>query len=119
MLQLSMLRRFFIAQYSPDFRKGHAGLLGEARNLGIDPYAGDLIAFISRDRTKIKALFGDESGLTIIYKAFSKGTLKTKIRFLQDPSIQDVTAAEIAMLLQGSAYTLHKHANKWLPKYLR
>ena len=84
MLQLAMPRRFLIAQYSIDFRKGHAGLLGEARRLGLEPYAGDLVAFVSRDRTKVKALFGDESGLTLIYKVFTKGTLKTQIRFLQN-----------------------------------
>jgi hypothetical protein len=119
MLQLCMLRRFLVAQYSVDFRKGHASLLGEARRLGLEPYAGDLVAFVSGDRTKVKALFGDESGLTLVYKVFSKGTLKTQIRFLQNPSVQDVSYAEIAMLLQGSSYTLHKHAHKWLPGYLR
>lgn len=119
MLQLGMPRRFLVAQYSVDFRKGHAGLLGEARRLGFEPYAGDLIAFVSRDRTKVKALFGDDSGLTLIYKMFSKGTLKTQIRFLQNPSVHDVTYAEIVMLLQGSSYTVHKHAEKWLPGYLR
>lgn len=119
MLQLSMPRRFFVAQYSVDFRKGHDGLLGEARRLGLNLYSGDLVVFVSRDRTKVKAIFGDDSGLTLVYKAFSKGTLKTTIRFLQDPSVQNVSYAEIVMLLQGSSYTVHKHANKWLPKNLR
>lgn len=118
MLQLMKPRRFFLAQYVIDFRKGHMGLLSESRRLGYEPYAGDLVAFVSRDRTRVKAIFGDDSGLTIIYKVFSKGTLKTEIRFLRDPCARDVSLAEIAMLLEGSSYTVHKHANKWLPSYL-
>ncbi len=111
-------RRFFLAQYVVDFRKGHQGLLSEARRNGLEPYAGDLIAFVSRDRTKIKALIGDESGLTLLYKSFSNGTIKTKIRFLEFPDVRNVTFAEIAMLLEGSSYTMHKIAEKWLPKSL-
>ncbi len=118
MLDLVKPRRFFLAQYVVDFRKGHQGLLSEARRNGLEPYAGDLIAFVSRDRTKIKALIGDESGLTLLYKSFSTGTIKTKIRFLDSPDVHSVTFAEIAMLLEGSAYTVHKVSDKWLPQSL-
>ena len=111
--------RFFVAQYHVDFRKGHNGLLSEARRLGFEPYAGDLIAFVSRDRKKVKAIFGDDSGLTLIYKIFSNGTMRTKISFLDEPTAQFVTFAEIAMLLEGSSYTIHKHVKKWLPKKLQ
>jgi hypothetical protein len=109
-------RRFFLAQYAVDFRKGHQGLLSEARRNGIDPYCGDMVAFVSRDRKKIKAIVGDDTGLTIIYKSFSTGSIKTKLRFLESPEVRDITFAEIAMLLEGSAYTLHKLSKKWLPK---
>jgi len=119
MLHLMKPSRFFLAQYVVDFRKGHAGLLSESRRLGFEPYAGDLVAFVSRDRKKVKAIFGDDSGLSMIYKIFSKGTLKTAIRFLENPSARDVSLAEIAMLLEGSSYTVHKQADKWLPKCLQ
>ncbi len=112
-------RRFFVAQYVIDFRKGHQGLLSEAKRNGIDPYSGDMVVFVSRDRTKIKAIVGDETGLTLLYKSFSSGRIKTKIRFLESPEVRDVSFGEIAMLLDGSSYTLHNYSNKWLPKNLQ
>lgn len=108
--------RFYIAQYAIDFRKGHQGLLSEAKRNGIDLYRGDMVVFVSRDRKKVKAIVGDDSGLTLLYKCFSKGTIKTKIRFLEHPEIHDVSYAEIAMILEGSSYTVHKKSNKWLPE---
>jgi hypothetical protein len=119
MIEFLRPRRFFVAHYAVDLRKGHYGLLSEARRNGIDPYSGDMVAFVSRDRTKVKAIVGDETGLTLLYKSFSSGSIKTKIRFLDSPEVCDVTFGEIAMLLDGSAYTLHKQSNKWLPKNLR
>ena len=119
MIEFVKPRRFFVAQYVVDFRKGHQGLLSEARRNGIEPYAGDFVAFVSRDRTKIKAITGDATGLTMLYKVFSKGTLKTKMAFLNSPSVNVITFAEIAMLLEGSSYTKHKSVNKWLPKNLQ
>lgn len=109
-------RRFLIAEYPVDFRKGHFGLLSEARRLGYCPYSGDLIAFVSRDRKKVKALYGDDSGLTLIYKVFSKGQLKTKLSFLNNPQARTVTYAELAMLIEGNSYTVHKRADTWLPR---
>ena len=116
---LTMPRRFFVAMYCVNFQKSHSGLYGEVRKLGLDPYNGDLVAFVNRNRTKIKILFGDNTGLTLIYKAFSKGTIKTQIDFLHNPFAKDVSYAEIAMLLEGNSYTVHKKSPKWLPKNLQ
>ncbi len=109
------IKRFFVATYRVDFRKGHYGLLSEARRMALNPYDGDLIVFVSRNKKRIKGLFGDASGLTLIDKVFSKGCIRTRIRFLDDPHIDDVTYAEVAMLFEGSSYTLHKTSEKWLP----
>jgi len=111
-------KRFFVAMYCVNFQKSHSGLYSEARRMGLSPYNGDLIAFVNRSRTKVKILFGDNKGLTLIYKAFSKGTIRTQIEFMRDPLAKDVTYAEIAMLIEGSAYTIHKKSQNWLPKNL-
>jgi len=39
MLNFVNPRRFFVAQYIVDFRKGPYGLLSEAMRAGVDPYA--------------------------------------------------------------------------------
>ena len=109
------LKRFFIATYVVDFRKGHYGLLSEARRMNLNPYDGDLVVFVSRNKKRIKGLFGNDSGLTLIDKVFSSGCIKTQIRFLDDPKVNNVTYAEIAMLFEGSSYALHKQSKKWLP----
>jgi hypothetical protein len=119
MLNFINPRRFFVAEYRVDFRKGPYGLLSEAMRSGIDPYAGDFVAFVSRDRCRIKAITGDETGLMLFFKIFSKGTIKTKIDFVDCPSVRFVTFSEIAMLMEGSSYTKHKSMETWLPNRLK
>jgi hypothetical protein len=119
MLNFINPRRFFVAQYIVDFRKGPYGLLSEAMRAGVDPYARDFVAFVSRDRRKIKAITGDETGIILVFKIFSKGTLKTKINFVDHPAVQYVTLSEIGMLMEGSSYTKHKSAETWLPDRLK
>ncbi len=82
MLNFVNPRRFFVAQYIVDFRKDPYGLLSEAMRTGVDPFARDFVAFVSRDRRKIKAITGDDTGIILVFKIFSKGTLKTKINFV-------------------------------------
>jgi len=45
------IRRVLYAQHRVDFRKRFDGLLAEAYALGADPYAGDCVLFLKRDRT--------------------------------------------------------------------
>jgi len=108
-------KRFFVAQHVVDFRKGHAGLLSESRALGLEPYAGDMIAFVSKDKSKIKIIVGDDTGLTLIHKSFSTGTIKTKIGFIDNSKATEVSYAELLLLLEGSAYKIEKRTKKWLP----
>lgn len=119
MISVSQVKRFFVFEHQVDFRKGHEGLLFLSRSFGLDVYDGTMVAFVNRSRTKIKILWGDETGLTLLYKAFSKGTLKTRIRFLNQPQFQQISSAEIAMLIEGNSYTIHARSKKWLPLYLQ
>jgi hypothetical protein len=101
-----------------DLRKGHLGLLGICRHLGYEPWSGDLLVFVSKDKTKIKLLVADETGLWVLYKQFSKGVLKTKLRFLQDETTTEISQAELGMLLAGHDYTIHKVKQSWTPSPL-
>ena len=98
----------YLALYKVDFRKAHAGLLAECYHLGLSPYRGDVVLFVGRCKTKIKVIHADENGLWLSYKKFDEDSIKTKLSFLQDPKCKTITTAELAMILEGSAYQLEK-----------
>jgi len=119
MTMVGNIKRCFIALYYIDFRKGPHGLLSEAKKNNLEPYLGDLLIFISKDRKKIKGVIGSDTGLVMIYKIFSLGVLKTRFKFLNSSEVTSVTYAELCMLIEGSSYTIHSSAKKWLPKNLQ
>jgi hypothetical protein len=91
-----------------DFRCGHDGLLGEAYKANFQPFAGDALVFIGRDRRRIKVLYADENGLWVSYKRFNKGALKYSLRFITDPTYKKISISELSLLLGGASYTIHK-----------
>jgi transposase len=104
----SQVSRIFVAQYRVDHRKGHDGLLAEAYKLNLDPYKGDLIIFVGRTNRRIKVLYADSTGLWVSCKRFTMSSMKTRLRFLNDPSCKVISSGEFGMLLEGSSYVLTK-----------
>lgn len=105
--------RLFLALHRVDFRKQEEGLLGEAYALGLDPFAGDLILFIGRNKRKIKLLYADASGLWLAKKAFSQEAMKTKFHFFSDASIKSISHGDLAMLIDGAAYEKKRQVADW------
>jgi hypothetical protein len=108
MLPPAKLRFIHVAMHRVDFRKGHDGLLAECYNMGLDPFAGDVVLFVSRCRRRMKLIFADNSGLWIAFKRFNAATMKTKFRFLSDPQVNRLSMAELQMFFEGSAYTVDR-----------
>jgi hypothetical protein len=104
------VRRVFLAQHRVDFRKQLNGLLGEAYGLGADPYAGDCVVFVKRDRTQLRALVGDTVGLYLVSRRFEGGSLKTLLAFTERPAANKITSAELSLLLEGASFTVHQRA---------
>ncbi len=104
MIFSTKVSRIWIAQNKTDFRKQHAGALGEMFKLGIDPFAGDLVIFVGRRRNRLRVVYADSNGLWLATKKFTLETMKTHFRFLDDPSCNQITHAELAIILEGSAY---------------
>ena len=104
------IRRVFMALHRIDFRKQLNGLLGEALQLGADPYAGDCVLFVKKDHTQFRALVGDEVGLYLVTRRFEGGRLRTLTTFLEEPSVTSITTAELSLLLEGATFTIHKRA---------
>jgi hypothetical protein len=109
------IREVYIAQHSVDFRKGAAALLAEAVALELDPYKGECLVFIHKSRRKIRVLAGDALGLWLLERRFDAGKLESQFEFMQNPAISSITAAELAMLLEGNAFIVNKRPKKWRP----
>ena len=76
--------------------------------MDLDPFAGDVVLFIGRCRRRMKLLFADDSGLWLAFKLFNSESIKTKFLFLSDPQVKQISAAELQMFFEGSAYTIDK-----------
>lgn len=108
-----MVRRVVLATHKVDFRKRFDGLLGEAYRLGADPYQGDCIVFVKRDRRELRAMVGDSLGLYLLNRRFDGGSLRPFLTFAEDPSCKTISSGELTMLLEGANFTVHSRARKW------
>jgi hypothetical protein len=105
--------KLVIAQHPVDFRKQWDGLLGEAYKLGFDPYEGDCVVFLKRDKTQLRALLGDHRGLFLMARRFEGGRLG--IDWVLSPNSQprSISMAELALLLEGASFTVHRRVKPW------
>lgn len=107
------IRRVFLARHRVDFRKRFDGLLSEAFALGADPYDGDCVVFLKRDRTQLRAVVGDGVGLYLISRRFEGGRLRDMAAFAQERSASEISTAELSLLLEGATFTVHQRARVW------
>ncbi len=85
-----------------DMRQGYDGLFGLVRESGLDPISGEVFLFVSRDRTRAKALFWDGNGLNIWMKRMEKG------RFADVFARSTMTARELALFFEGSSQVIKR-----------
>lgn len=107
------VRRVLLAEYRIDFRKRFDGLLAEAYRMGGDPYDGDCVVFVKKDRTQLRVLVGDSFGLYLVSRRFEGGRLRVLLEFAEQPSARTVSTGELSLLLEGSSFTVHKRAKPW------
>jgi transposase len=101
MFGLGTATRVYLAIGATDMRKGFEGLHGLVRHrLDLDPLSGHLFLFCNRDRTRLKVLFWDGSGLWVCAKRLEKGRFSW-------PGVEESTAKasisgkELSLLLGG------------------
>jgi hypothetical protein len=85
------VRRVLLAEHRVDFRRQMTGLLAEAYRIGADPYDGDCVVFIRKDRTQIRALVGDDYGLYLVSRRFEGSRLRALLKFAEEPSAKVVS----------------------------
>lgn len=82
-------------------RKGYDGLYGlAASQLGEDPRSGHLFVFANRQRTRLKILYWDGSGLWVCGKRLEKGCFSWPKPDSGEAKVR-LSGAELAMLLGG------------------
>lgn len=108
--------KIFLAQHKVDFRKSHNGLLAESFKLNLNVWNGDCILFLSKNKTKIKILYADKTGLWLSTKIFSASAMKTKFKFLREEKCDEITRAEMAMLFEGARFEVTAKAKEWSPQ---
>jgi transposase len=95
MFGLSLATKIYLGIAPVDMRKGFDGLFGLVRDqLGQDPLSGHLFLFANRDRTRLKALVWDGSGLWICAKRRFHWPQAQQTSVIMKPE-------ELAMLLNG------------------
>ncbi len=114
MLTANRSQKIWLANHRVDFRKAHNGLLAEAYKMRLDPFSGDVVIFVGRNRRRIKVLYADQTGLWVSSKVFTMEAMKTKFKFLSDPSFNLISEAELSMLLEGAAYTVEKKVTPYV-----
>ena len=107
------IRRVFLAEHRVDFRKRFDGLLAESFRLGAQPYDGDCVVFVKRDRTQLRVIVGDAIGLYLLCRRFEDGGLQNMMPFADEPSASTITTAQLSLLLEGATCTVHKRARAW------
>ena len=114
MISLSTSARVFVASAPVDMRRGHDGLFAIIQGWGLDPYSGDLFAFIGRRRDRVKVLVWHRGGFVLLYKRLEKGRFRIPVvKHGESRAVLDTT--ELAMLLDGIDLAHVRRPPLWSP----
>jgi transposase len=102
MWALSAATRIYLAAGPTDLRKGFDGLYGLMRDrLQICPQSGHLALFCNRDRTRLKLLYWDGTGLWICAKRLERGRFSWPAAATTGEGRVVLSPEELALLLGG------------------
>jgi transposase len=113
MFGLGPATRIHVGLEAVDMRKGFEGLFGLVRDhLGQDPLSGHLFLFSNRDRTRIKAIVWDGSGLWVCAKRLERGRFQWPE---QEPGQTQVTMRpeQLTLLLSGMDLAKVRSRDNW------
>ena len=114
MLSIPKSVKIYLATEPTDMRKGPDGLSALIRRKKLNPFSGDLFAFISKRNDRIKILTWSAGGFILFYKRLEKGRFKRPaISQGQDTVLIDSTS--LAMLLDGLDFSRVKRPRLWQP----
>lgn len=115
MIAIGPATRVFLACGITDMRKGYDGLFALVKNqLAEDPLSGHVFVFANRDRTRLKLLCWDGSGLWVCCKRLERGRFHWPAAEGSEAKTR-LSGAQFSMLLGGLDLERVK-ARKWLRK---
>lgn len=92
----------FLASGPMDLRGSFDRLAAVTRQvLRLDPASGALFLFVNRRRNRLKALWWDRNGYTLLFKRLSKGTFVVPQVEASRGSTLQITTEDFARLLAG------------------
>ena len=103
----SRLKRVILFSGKVDFRKRFDGFLALCYKNNYDPYGGDCILFLSKNKREIRAFFGDNFGLYLVCRRFDGGGIK----FLLHK--KEFTEGEVRLLFQGTEVFIQNQVVPW------
>jgi transposase len=113
-LSLPASVRVYLASEPVDMRRGHNGLFELVKSWGLDPFSGDLFAFVGKRHDRVKVLVWHRGGFVLLYKRLEKGRFRIpKVKPGATRVVLDAT--ELAMLLDGIDLSRVKRPDLWTP----
>jgi hypothetical protein len=100
---LNNVKRIAVVDSATDMRKGINSLLGIAYGFNMDPLNGDVLIFGSKNRTKIKILHGDKTGIWLSIKLYTAENIRHGLHFL-NTGTQFISKNEVIDLINGCTY---------------
>jgi transposase len=71
------------------------------RVLSLDPTSGALFLFLNRRRNRLKALWWDRNGYTLLYKRLEKGTFPLPTAEQAEGACLQISSEDFARILSG------------------
>lgn len=110
---LSAITSVHIVAAPLDMRRSFDGLLASARHLGLDPYRGCCVLFLSKSRLILKAVVGDDKGILLLCRRFEGGRLPRLVDDLLEPSVRRISQAQLLFLFEGCTFEVRGEAPSW------
>ena len=102
MLGLPPSVRIFVAKNPADMRKQFDGLAGLVIDvIDEDPQSGHLFVFYNKRKNRMKVLWWDRSGYSLLCKRLEHGRFKVFDRAEGTKESFEVNASELTLLLEG------------------
>jgi transposase len=100
MLALPPRTRVYLASQPIDMRCGHDGLFAIVKSWDLEPFSGDVFAFIGKRGDRVKLLVWHRGGFLLAYKRLEKGRFRIPI-VEAGKRTATLDGTELAMLLDG------------------
>jgi transposase len=101
MLTFNRRTKIFVSKDATDMRASYDTLFAKAKGvLNQDPFSGHLFVFMNRNRSSIKCLYYDGTGLVLICKRMEKGLFSRINPYLRGEIV--LTLAEFALFFEGA-----------------